>query len=145
MQKIGFAEALELIIAEDPRYDHEAYIFLRDALDFTIKQLKKNKEDPTRHVTPPQLLDGVRQFALKEFGPMSTTVFSYWGVKNCGDFGEMVFNLIRIGIFGKTETDTIEQFQNHYDFEEAFVVPFRPQNPSPTQEPKSEHTAHKFE
>ena len=67
MQKIGFAEALDIIVAKDPRYDHEAYVFLRDALDFTIKQLKKNKEDISRHVSPPQLLDGVRQFAIKEF------------------------------------------------------------------------------
>ncbi|MEI8340527.1 MAG: Minf_1886 family protein [Verrucomicrobiota bacterium] len=145
MQKIGFAEALEIIIAEDPRYDREAYIFLRDALDFTIKQLKKSKEDVSRHVSPPQLLDGVRQYAIKEFGPMVPTVFSYWGVQNCGDIGEMVFNLIRIGIFGKTETDTIDQFRNYYDFEEAFVVPFRPQNPLPGVKTGPEQTAHQLE
>ena len=145
MQKIGFAEALEIIIAEDPRYDNEAYIFLRDALDFTIKQLKKSKEDVSRHVTPPQLLDGVRQFAIKEFGPMVPTVFLYWGIKNCGDIGEMVFNLIRIGIFGKTETDTIEQFQNHYNFEEAFVLPFRPQSSLSKEKLRTEQTAHKLE
>jgi uncharacterized repeat protein (TIGR04138 family) len=130
MQKIGFTEALDTIITEDPRYDREAYIFLRDALDFTIKQLKKNKEDVARHVSPNQLLDGVRQFAIREFGPMVPTVFSYWGVLSCGDIGEMVFNLIRIGVFGKTETDTIEQFRGGYDFEEAFVAPFRPQQPA---------------
>jgi len=145
MQKIGFAEALEIIVAEDPRYDREAYVFLRDALDFTIKQLKKNKEDVSRHVTPPQLLDGVRQFAIKEFGPMVPAVFSYWGVQNCGDIGEIVFNLIRIGIFGKTETDSIEQFRNYYDFEEAFVAPFRPQSPSPGGNTEPEPHAHKLE
>jgi len=145
MQKIGFAEALDIIIAQDPRFDREAYIFLRDALDFTIKQLKKNKEDVSRHVSPPQLLDGVRQFALKEFGPMVLTVFSYWGVRNCEDIGEMVFNLIRIGIFGKTETDTIEQFRNCYDFEEAFIAPFRPEKPTATGKAESEQTAQTFE
>ena len=31
MQKIGFAEALDSIVAADPRYSREAYIFLRDA------------------------------------------------------------------------------------------------------------------
>ena len=145
MQKIGFAVALDIIVAKDPRYDHEAYVFLRDALDFTIKQLKKNKEDISRHVSPPQLLDGVRQFAIKEFGPMVTTVFLYWGVRNSGDIGEMVFNLIRIGIFGKAETDTIEQFRNYYDFEEVFVLPFRPQKPVVNKTPLTEHPAQKFE
>lgn len=126
MQKIGFTEALDAIVAVDPRYDREAYVFLRDALDFTVKQLKKNKEEPSRHVAPQQLLEGVRQFALKEFGPMVMTVFDYWNVRNCGDIGEMVFNLIRIGVFGKTETDTVEEFRGGYSFEEAFVAPFRP-------------------
>ena len=126
MQKIGFTEALDAIISQDSRYDREAYVFLRDALDFTIKQQKKSKEDPSRHVTPQQLLDGVRQFALKEFGPMVPTVFGYWGVRNCEDIGEVVFNLIRSGVFGKTESDSIEQFKCGYHFDEAFVEPFLP-------------------
>jgi hypothetical protein len=33
MQKIGFAEALDSIVATDKRYSREAYVFLRDALD----------------------------------------------------------------------------------------------------------------
>jgi len=145
MQKIGFAEALEVIVTEDPRYDREAYIFLRDALDFTIKQLKKNKEDVSRHVSPQQLLDGVRQYALKEFGPMVLTVFSYWGIRGCSDIGEMVFNLIRIGVFGKTEADTIEQFRNCYDFEEAFVTPYRPQPVPSGEKIAAKKTAQKLE
>ena len=145
MQKIGFSEALEIIIAEDPRYDREGYIFLRDALDFTIKQLKKSKEDVSRHVTPQQLLDGVRQFALKEFGPMVMTVFAYWRIKNCGDVGEMVFNLIRIGIFGKTETDTIDQFRGYFDFEEAFVAPYLPQKDASPENAATEQPAQKLE
>ena len=76
---------------------------------------------------------------------MVPTVFLYWGIKNCGDIGEMVFNLIRIGIFGKTETDTIEQFQNHYNFEEAFVLPFRPQSSLSKEKLRTEQTAHKLE
>ncbi len=126
MQKIGFAEALDAILTQDPRYDREAYGFLRDALDFTIKQQKKNKEEPSRHVTPAQLLEGVRLFALKEFGPMVTTVFDYWGVRSCKDIGEIVFNLISSGVFGKTESDSIEEFKNGYSFREAFIEPFLP-------------------
>src|SRR5437588_2004857 len=79
MQKIGFAEALESVITNDPRYHRDGYIFLRDALDFTTKQQKKIKGVSVRHVTGPELLDGVRQYALKEFGPMVMTVFDSWG------------------------------------------------------------------
>jgi uncharacterized repeat protein (TIGR04138 family) len=126
MQKIGFAEALDSILAADSRYHRDAYLFLRDALDFTTKQQKKIKGTVVRHVTGPELLDGVRQYALKEFGPMVTTVFDSWGIHSCEDFGHMVFNLIDAGIFGKTERDSIEDFKNVYDFEEVFTKPFAP-------------------
>src|SRR5213596_2107576 len=131
MQKIGFAEALDSIVASDPRYQREAYIFLRDSLDFTTKQQKKIKGTSVRHVSVPELLDGVRQYALKEFGPMVMTVFDSWGIHSCEDIGNMVFNLIGAGIFGKTEEDSIEDFKNVFDFEEAFVKPFAPAKPTP--------------
>lgn len=39
----------------------------------------------------------------------------------------MVFNFIREGIFGKTDTDSIEHFSGGYTFHEAFVVPYLPE------------------
>ena len=141
MQKIGFAEALESVVGSDPRYQRDGYIFLRDALDFTTKQQKKVKGVSVRHVSGPELLDGVRQYALKEFGPMVMTVFDSWGIRACEDVGHMVFNLIGAGVFGKTEQDSIEDFKNVYDFEEAFVKPFAPAKPAiikpPAQLPAS--------
>ena len=125
MQKIGFAEALDLIVARDPRYQRDAYVFLRDALDFTTKQQKKIKGATVRHVAGPELLEGVRAYALKEFGPMVMTVFSSWGINRCEDIGHMVFNLIGAGIFGKTEEDSIEDFKNVYDFQGGFREAFR--------------------
>ena len=127
MQKIGFAEALDSIVASDSRYQREAYIFLRDALDFTTKQQKKVKGTTVRHVSGPELLEGVRQYALKEFGPLVVTVFDSWGIRSCEDIGHMVFNLIGAGIFGKTEEDSIEDFKSVYDFQEAFAKPFAPE------------------
>jgi uncharacterized repeat protein (TIGR04138 family) len=126
MQKIGFTEALDSIVASDPRYQRDAYIFLRDALDYTTKQQKKIKGAAVRHVAGPELLEGVRQYALKEFGPMALSVFSFWGIHRCEDIGHMVFNLIGAGIFGKTEEDSMEDFKEVYDFHEAFVKPFEP-------------------
>jgi len=141
MQKIGFAEALESVVGSDPRYQRDGYIFLRDALDFTTKQQKKVKGVSVRHVSGPELLDGVRQYALKEFGPMVMTVFDSWGIRCSEDIGHMVFNLIGAGVFGKTEQDSIEDFKNVYDFEEAFVKPFAPEKAEtvklPAQSPAS--------
>jgi uncharacterized repeat protein (TIGR04138 family) len=135
MQKIGFSEALDSIVSSDARYAREAYVFLRDALDFTTKQQKKVKGTTVRHVAGPELLDGVRIYALKEFGPMVITVFSYWGIRSSEDIGHMVFNLIDAGIFGKTEEDSLEDFKDVYDFQEAFVKPFVPAEPMPVKLP----------
>jgi len=142
MQKIGLPEALDSIVMSDPRYHRDAYVFLRDALDFSTKQQKKMKGATVRHVTGPELLDGVRQYALKEFGPMVMTVFDNWRIHSCEDVGNMVFNLIDAGIFGKTEEDSIEDFKNVYDFKEAFVKPFAPAKPTPVK-PSAEVTAQK--
>ncbi len=129
MLKRDFADALDSIRSHDPRFARDAYFFLRDALDFTIKLRKKHK-DASSHVTGPQLLDGIRQFALKEFGPMVPTVLTYWGVACCQDFGEMVFNLIDAGIFGKTDQDSIADFKSCYTFHDAFVAPYVPAKPA---------------
>jgi uncharacterized repeat protein (TIGR04138 family) len=135
MQKIGFAEALDSIVASDARYHREAYVFLRDALDFTTKQQKKIKGAAVKHVAGPELLEGVRQYAVKEFGPMTLSVFSFWGVHQCEDIGQMVFNLIAAGIFGKTDEDSMDDFKAVYDFHEAFVKPFKPQELIPDSLP----------
>ena len=129
MQKLDFNQALDLIVTQDPRYARDAYHFLREALDFTIR-LRKKAREASAHVTGQQLLDGVRIYALKEFGPMASTVFAYWGITRCEHFGDMVFNLIGIGIFGKTEHDSIDDFKSAYNFQEAFVAPFIPEKPT---------------
>lgn len=129
MQDPDFAEIVDLICKEDPRYDKRAYSFVRQGLDQTVKSIKKS--DPARtqlsqHVTGRELLEGLRAFALDQFGPLAKTVLESWGVRRCADFGEIVFNLIEYRIFSKTESDRREDFADIYDFNEAFVEPFRP-------------------
>ncbi len=128
MKKISFQEALEIILKEDARYSAEAYEFVREALDYTLKTHKKESKDPNRHVTGQELLGGIRDYAIAEFGPMSRTVLSFWGIHKCDDFGHIVFNMVEKGILGKTEGDRVEDFYGGYDFEEAFDMPFQPQN-----------------
>ncbi len=122
----SFNDVVEQIIDRDPRYEKEAYIFLKEALEFTIKQKKRGKTETGSHVNAGELLDGFRQLALKEFGPMVMTVLEYWGVRASNDVGEMVFNLIDAGVFGKTESDSVEDFHRALDFRVAFVAPFEP-------------------
>lgn len=126
MQNHGFEESLKQIIAEDTRYPKEAYVFLRLALSFTIKTLQKPSSGPARHITGQELLEGIRRYTLQEFGPISRTVLNEWGITRTEDFGNIVFNLVRHGLLGKTDQDKIEDFSNAYLFQEAFTNPFLP-------------------
>jgi uncharacterized repeat protein (TIGR04138 family) len=130
MQEINFDEAVESILAKNSSYTREAYLFVREALDFTQKLIGKESRGTIRHVSGQELLNGIRQFALQQFGPMAMTVFEEWGVKNCCDFGEIVFSMVEIGLLAKTEKDSRDDFQNGYDFTDAFRKPFWPQNKS---------------
>jgi uncharacterized repeat protein (TIGR04138 family) len=136
MQEINFDEAVEQILAKDSRYTRDAYLFVREALDYTQKLVGKETRGAIRHVSGQELLDGIRRFALNQFGPMVVTVFEEWGVHNCRDFGEIVFNMVESSLLAKTEKDTRTDFQNGYDFTEAFRKPFWPaQKSNPETKP----------
>ena len=120
-------ELMREIVEEDPRYRIDAYIFLRESLDVTIKIMDKPLEGPARHVSGRELLEGIRTHAIREFGPLARTVLEHWGITRTDDFGEMVFNLVEKGILGKTEEDKKSDFNDGFDFRDAFVVPFLPQ------------------
>ncbi|MGB0259550.1 MAG: Minf_1886 family protein, partial [Coraliomargarita sp.] len=123
-----FNEVIRTIRQDDPRYARGAYYFLRQALDYSLKELHKRGDlDRSNHLTGQQLLEGIRLFALDQYGPMARTVLEHWGVKKCDDFGNIVFNLVECRVLGKTENDSPEDFSNGYKFEEAFDGAFRPQ------------------
>ncbi len=126
MQEVNFEEAVEQIVAKDPRYPRDAYLFLRDALDHTQKQIAKQAKGQVRHVTGQELLHGIRDYALQQFGPMTLTVFEEWGIRSGEAFGEIVFNMVEIGLLAKTDKDTRADFADVYDFDEAFRKPFQP-------------------
>jgi uncharacterized repeat protein (TIGR04138 family) len=135
MHEISFEEALELIRAKDPRYHRDAYLFVREALDYTQKTIGKDTHGRIRHVTGQELLGGIRDFALSQFGPMSLMVLEEWGLHSTRDFGEIVFNMIDIGLLAKTEQDTRADFEGGYDFYEAFRKPFLPPSKQTKTEP----------
>ncbi len=132
MQKDRIEEAVELIRAKDSRYHCEAYLLVERALGHTQKTLGRKRRGLSAHVTGQELLEGIREVALAEFGPMAITVLDEWGVHSCRDFGQIVYNMIEIDWLGKTATDSQADFDNGYDFHEAFRKPFLP---SGKQEP----------
>jgi uncharacterized repeat protein (TIGR04138 family) len=115
---------LEEVVRRDPRYAYEAYEFLFVALGHTQKLLGRLPEEPeedpegTHHVSGPELLTGIRDLALREFGLMARTVLRHWGINRTGDFGEIVFNLVEANLMSKTDQDNRADFADVYDLEE---------------------------
>jgi uncharacterized repeat protein (TIGR04138 family) len=139
MGKQSFTEVVEEICGKDSRYDAEVYTFVRESLDYTLKSFKRHGQGNRGHVSGQELLSGLREYALKEYGPMSKAVLNEWGVTSCEDFGQVVFNLVNSGILGKTDADSPNDFKNGFNFDEAFVLPFKPSrdNVAPRPRPRT--------
>jgi len=126
MQAVQFEESVSSIIRRDGRYDGHAYFFLKDSLDFTLKRVMEETGGKGRHVSGKELLEGFRDLALEQFGPMASTLMDEWGVKESRDVGNMVFLLIEEQVFGRQESDKPEDFDNVFDFQKALRAPFLP-------------------
>ena len=116
---MDFAEGVTEIAKHDGRYAKEAYFFVSESLSFTQETLKRKG-----HVTGRELLEGMKQYALREFGYMARVVLESWGVIRTEDVGEIVFNMVHHSLLGKTETDTREDFAEGYDFRKIFEEGF---------------------
>jgi uncharacterized repeat protein (TIGR04138 family) len=121
-----FHSGLMEVVQRDPRYAYEAYEFLFHALHHTQKQLGReppedNPADPAldkrHHVSGRELLMGIRDLALREFGLMARTVFRQWGIQETDDFGNMVFNLVQASLLSKTDDDSLTDFHAVYDLD----------------------------
>jgi uncharacterized repeat protein (TIGR04138 family) len=124
------------LIQEDRRYTLEAYVFIFEALHYAqnvlamgaehvVEPAEEGEQQRERHVTGQELCEAIRRYALEQYGYMAKTVLNRWGIHGTGDFGEIVFNLIRVGQMRKTPEDTRVDFENIYDFDTAFRQDFK--------------------
>lgn len=123
---------------EDPRYAYEAYEFVQDAVPFTQEQLGRapsEEDDPDTdyHVSGEELVRGACEYAVREFGMMAPVVFRQWGLRTTADFGNIVFNLIRIEKLAKSDRDDPEDFRDLFDLDKALTEGFA----LTTQEPRA--------
>ena len=128
MSDKNFPDVVKDIQSKDDRYGKGAYFFIREALDHTLRSHEKSKSKGSVHVSGEELLEGIRYYAIDRFGPMAMTLMNHWNIKTCKDFGEIVFKLVEYGILGRTENDSIADFEKGYDFLDAFETPFMPQD-----------------
>ena len=119
------AEKFKRLLAADERYSAEAYNFVYEALDWTLNHVVEQESRDSQHVTGGELLEGVREFAVEQFGCLARTVLESWGVTRTNDFGELVFNLVEHDLMGKQDSDSVADFDEIYSFEEACELDVR--------------------
>ncbi len=114
-------KSIHAIVNEDGRFHLQAVHFLREGLDYAIKKYYPDYSgtEPT-HVSGYQLCIGLRELAIKRWGYMARFVLNYWNIMTTRDFGEIVYLLIAHEYMRQNESDTIEDFDDVYDFTEAF-------------------------
>jgi uncharacterized repeat protein (TIGR04138 family) len=115
----GFLQDIEALAERDGRFSGAAYLFVYDALQHTVEKLGKvSMPREQRHVSGRDLLYGISEHALDQFGPLTRTVFDHWGIRATRDFGEIVFNLVNDNLMTTTEDDRIEDFIDVFNFDE---------------------------
>jgi len=117
-----FMENVRALARRENRYDIQAYLFVFEALEFTLKRIGKR-----RHVTGQELLAGIKDFALANFGAMGRSVFTQWGVSETADFGRIVFSLVEAGLMSKTDADKLDDFAGGFDFVDVFERHYVPE------------------
>ncbi len=147
--------AILKIVEDDPRYKLDAYEFVRGALRYAQDELMAESETPEdetadqggesdagasgdydesggteQHLTGQQLCEAIRRYALDQFGYMAAVVLKSWGITTTSDFGEIVYNMIRVEQMRKSPQDRREHFDDVYDFDQAFNKGFRIKPPS---------------
>ncbi len=138
-------QAMRDLLAEDTRFKIEAYQFIRESLQYAHEHIagsspgehqdfveaeefdedyESSDDTNPRHVTGQQLCESCRQYALQQYGYLAKIVLASWGIRQTGDFGDLVYNLIRIEQMRKSDTDRREDFDDVFCFDDAFEPEF---------------------
>ncbi|MEL6714863.1 MAG: Minf_1886 family protein, partial [Planctomycetota bacterium] len=132
-------DPLRAVARSDSRYRLEAYTFLYDALDATVRLIADRRraeaedgegEGADRHVSGQELLEGMREHASRLFGPLAAQVWRSWGIRTTEDWGRIVFNLVDAELLRRQDSDSIEDFKGGYDFDAVFVDAYEPLLPT---------------
>lgn len=127
--------SLDQLVSQDPRYPVEAYVFVREALAFAsdsmelgvapdVAETASPDQPRERHLTGQELCEAIRQFAINQYGYMAKVVLQRWGITATGNFGDIVYNMIEMGVMKKSPQDRRTHFDNVYDFDHVFESNF---------------------
>jgi len=122
-----FQDLVEEICKKDKRYKADAYEFVLQGLNFTQDKLKMHPLYKAKfstgqaHISGAELAQGLRDYAINQYGALATRVLSHWGINQTQDFGNIVFSMIEKKLLSKSDEDSLADFNDVYDFKAAFA------------------------
>ena len=122
MQSNQFEHAVASILEKENRFQPGAYFLAREALDFTVDRLSRETNGEKRHVSGRELLQGFRDYVIQEYGPMGATLLDDWGITKCRHVGEIVFLFIENGVFGRQDSDSLNDFEEFFTFSRPSIA-----------------------
>ena len=112
-------KSLEKIAREDGRFNPQVFRFVYEGLD-TLRKAASER----RHVNGQAICEGLRKLAVERWGRLAMLVLNNWGITTTRDLGEIVYLLIKHSWLTAQPTDSIDDFNDVFDFETAFKKQF---------------------
>ena len=114
-------------VAARTPYPPEAFGFVREGLHLAATQLHGPEPELAnlalagkRHVSGRELCEALRDLAIRRWGLLAGTVLHSWHIHGSLDFGKIVYAMIDNQLMQKNDGDSLEDFRDVYDFDQAF-------------------------
>ena len=98
-------ESIEELVRDDARFPADAYLLVFEGLEAALAPLSAR-----RHVSPAELIRGVYEAAVDQYGYLAGAVLEDWNVGGGAEIGDMVFNLVDRHLLVASENDTRADF-----------------------------------
>ncbi len=124
-----FLREVRTIRKKDPRYAEEAFFFVYQAVSYTVERVEFDENEGRRHITGDELLEGICELGREFYGPLALDVFRNWGLQSTKDIGNVVFLQVQHNLLGASPEDSIQDFTDKFDLEQAFLEPYSENRP----------------
>jgi uncharacterized repeat protein (TIGR04138 family) len=99
-------------------FDPEAFLFVYAVLTRASQDLLL-REGVRKHISALELSRRLCQIAVREYGTAASEQMHSWNVTTTNDFGVIVFSLAELGFIGTEEGESIDDFRDLFDLEDA--------------------------
>lgn len=109
------ADVLTRIRSHSEQFDERAYLFVLGAIEHVQGRLPAR-----RHLGGAEVAWACRDLAWEQFGLLAPAVLRHWGITSTESVGQVVFTLVEAGLLVAQPGDSVDDFNDVYDFAQAF-------------------------